>query len=90
MIYYIYFDSYGHARAAVSEQELAEKYEGDPQAFSRACAGSTDGRPAETVIGHVGVMRFDEENDLKDFLDALGDEITGFYGCQADSRPYNF
>jgi hypothetical protein len=90
MIYYVYFDSYGDARAIVSELELAEKYQGDPEAFSRACADSAAGRPVEHVTGHVGVMRFEDERELKDFLETLGDEITGFYGCQSDSRPYNF
>jgi len=30
------------------------------------------------------------EKELTDYLDSLGDEITGFYKTDADSRPYNF
>ena len=90
MIYYIYFDSYGHARTVMSEMELSEKYRGDPEAFCRACADSGAGRPLEHATGHVGIMRFDDENDLRDYLESLGDEITGFYGCESESRPYNF
>jgi hypothetical protein len=90
MIYYIYFDNYGHATTVVSEVELSEKYQGDPEVFSRACADSAAGCPVEHATGHVGVMRFDDDHELKDFLESLGDEIMGFYGCQSDSRPYNF
>ena len=44
----------------------------------------------ERSTGHVGTLKFDNENELKDYLESLGDEITGFYGCQSESRPYNF
>ena len=90
MIYYVYFDSYGHVRGVASETELADTYGGDPAAFSRACAESASGRPADHATGHVGVMRFDDEKELNDFLESLGDEIIGFYNCGSDNRPYNF
>ncbi len=34
-------------------------------------------------------MKSNDKNDLNDFLEPLGDEITGFYGCQSESRPHN-
>ena len=36
MIYYVYFDSYGHARQVITEKELAEKYKNDPDEFFRS------------------------------------------------------
>ena len=44
----------------------------------------------ERTTGHVITLRFDSENELNDYLESLGDEITGFYECQSESRPYNF
>ncbi|MFH1935882.1 MAG: hypothetical protein ABIN18_30485 [Pseudomonadota bacterium] len=44
----------------------------------------------ERTTGHVSTLRFDSENELNDYLESLGDEITGFYECQSESRPYNF
>jgi hypothetical protein len=57
MIYYIYFDSYGHATAVVSETELCEKYQGDLEVFSSACADSAAYRSVGHATGHVGVMK---------------------------------
>ena len=89
-IYYIYFDSYGHARKVVDETELSEKYDNDPEVFLRANCDAVVDPDMERSIGHVGTLRFDNESELEDYLESLGDEITGFYGCQSESRPYNF
>jgi len=90
MKYYVYFDSYGHAGQVISENELAEKYNNDPDEFFRAmCVLAADADRARAT-GHVGTLRFDDENELRDYLESLGDEITGFYGCMSESRPYNF
>jgi hypothetical protein len=85
MKYYVYFDSYGHARQVIDEKELAHRYDGDPDAYLRAAGGAQ--RPCG---GHVGTLAFDTEDELKAYLESLGDEITGFYGCRSESRPYNF
>jgi len=90
MKYYVYFDSYGHAQEVIDEKELAATYSGDTGVFLRAMgsSGKTGGSPC--AGGHVGTLTFDTKEELKAYLESLGDEITGFYGCCSESRPYNF
>jgi hypothetical protein len=89
MKYYVYFDSYGHARQVINDKELALKYGSDPDAYLKA-AGETFSGSKNPCGGHVGTLKFDTEAELKSYLESLGDEIEGFYGCQSESRPYNF
>lgn len=56
--------------------------------LEKECGGP--GAKTERTTGHVSTLRFDSENELNDYLESLGDEITGFYECQSESRPYNF
>ena len=42
------------------------------------------------ISGHVGTLSFDNDEELNDYLESLGDEISGFYKADSDSRPYNF
>jgi hypothetical protein len=42
------------------------------------------------LTGHVGTLSFQSEKELTDYLETLGDEISGFYNADSDSRPYNF
>jgi hypothetical protein len=90
MKYYVYFDAYGHAREIINEQELAQKYDNAPDKFLGAMCQGRSGTPGGHTIGHVGTLSFDSKKDLQDYLEGLGDEITGFYGCRSESRPYNF
>ena len=90
MRYYVYFDGYGHLGNVISEKELTEKYNNDPDEFLKAMCRSGPDATVERAIGHVNTLRFDSENELNDYLESLGDEITGFYGCESESRPYNF
>ena len=90
MKYFVYFDAYGHARQIASEQELALKYHNDPQEFLRAMCGSLSTGKESHTTGHVGTLKFDSKEELEDYLESLGEEITGFYGCRSESRPYNF
>jgi hypothetical protein len=90
VIYYVYFDAYGHARRAISEKELAAKYNNDPDTFYKATCRSGPNEEARRATGHVGTLRFHDEKELNDFLQSLGDEIIGFYECGSESRPYNF
>ncbi|UCF85991.1 MAG: hypothetical protein JSV50_10265 [Desulfobacteraceae bacterium] len=90
MRYYLYFDGYGQLRNAISEKELNEKYNNDPDEFLKAMCRSGPDAKIERAAGHVSTLRFDSESELNDYLESLGDEITGFYGCQSESRPYNF
>ena len=83
--YFVYFDAYGHARKIITAQELAEKFNNAPDEFLSAMS-----RPGGHTSGHVGTLSFETEEDLKDYLEGLGDEITGFYGCRSENRPYNF
>ena len=90
MKYFVYFDAYGHARQIADEQELAQKYHNDPQEFLRAMSGSLSTENNNHTTGHVGTLKFDSKEELKDYLESLVEEITGFYGCRSESRPYNF
>jgi hypothetical protein len=90
MKYYVYFDAYGHARQAVSEKELAQNYRNEPDRFLKAmCRPGAHAGP-DHISGHVGTLSFDNDEELNDYLESLGDEISGFYRADSDSRPYNF
>jgi hypothetical protein len=90
MKYYVYFDAYGHPRQTINEEDLTLKYDNDIDKFLRSISGSDTDGETSTATGHVGTFRFDSEEELADYLHSLGDELTGFYDCEADSRPYNF
>ena len=90
MKYYVYFDAYGHPRQAISAAELAETYQNDPDTFLKAmCRRTTDG-DTDPISGHVGTLSFNNDKELDDYLESLGDEIEGFFEAQGDSPPYNF
>jgi len=90
MRFFVYFDAYGQARQAIDENELADKYHNDPNIFlSAMCRLQTD-TPVQYSAGHVGTLIFENKDELKDYLESLGDEINGFYRCRSESRPYNF
>jgi hypothetical protein len=90
MKYFVYFDAYGHAKQIISENELAEKYGNAPDEFLAAMCRKLDDAPNGHTTGHVGTLSFDSPEELSEYLEDLGDEITGFYGCRSESRPYNF
>ena len=90
MKYYIYFDAYENPSCAISDDELTEKFSGDPDEFLSAMCGLGPERKIEGSSGHVSVREFDNEKELNEFLESLGDEVEGFYVCQSESRPYNF
>ena len=90
MKYYVYFDPYGHAKQAINETELAQEYNSDPDEFLKfMCHLPPDAEMVHTT-GHVGTLCLDNEKELEDYLESLGDEISGFYGCRSESCPYNF
>lgn len=90
MKYYVYFDAYGHARQAVSEKELAQTYRNEPDQFLKAMCRRGPDTGEGHISGHVGTLSFDTVEELNDYLESLGDEISGFYKADSDSRPYNF
>ena len=90
MKYYVYFDAYGHARQAISATELAETYQNNPSSFLDAMCGCKSGEDGKPISGHVGILSFNNQKELQDYLESLGDELSGFYEAEADSRPYNF
>jgi hypothetical protein len=90
VIYYVYFDRYRRPRRAIGEKELAERYENDAHRFLRAMEPSDPDAGEEHPLGHVGILHFETEKELEDFLEATGEEIIGFYECHSESRPYNF
>ncbi len=87
---YVYFDGYGHLRQAIDEQELAEKYDNDPEEFLKAMHNLGTSARAEQATGHVSTLVFADEKEFNDYLESLGEEISGFYECRSESRPYNF
>jgi hypothetical protein len=90
VIYHVYFDRYRHPRRAISERELAENYHNDPDLFLRAMEAPGPEAGGAQPMGHVGILRFEDEKELKDFFETTGEEIVGFYEGRSDSRPYNF
>jgi hypothetical protein len=90
MKYYVYFDAYGHARQAISERELTEHYQNDVNKFWEAMCRRGPDADEGHLTGHVGTLSFQSEKELTDYLETLGDEISGFYNADSDSRPYNF
>lgn len=90
MKYYVYFDAYGHARRVISAEQLAETYQNNPDCFLEAMCRSGSNPGKGPISGHVGVLNFNSEKELRDYLESMGDEISGFYKTEADSRPYNF
>jgi hypothetical protein len=90
MRYYLYFDGYGHLSQAINEKDLAEKYHNDPDEFFRVMHNPGPSSSAGHATGHVSTLVFSDENELHDYLESLGDEVTGFYECRSESRPYNF
>jgi hypothetical protein len=90
VIYYVYFDRYRQPRRAISEKELAERYESDAGLFLRAMEPPNVDAGEKQPLGHVGILHFESQKELEDFLEATGEEIIGFYECHSESRPYNF
>ena len=90
MKYFVFFDAYGHTKEVVSENELAEKHNNDPDEFLTAVSSRQPDAEMQHSTGHVGTLNFCDENKLKDFPETLGDEISGFYNGDGDNRPYNF
>ena len=84
MKYYIYFDRYRRPKKAVSEEELVENYGNDSERLLEIMSQQ------QGANGHVGVLSFETEKELKEYFEETGEEIIGFYECREDSRPYNF
>ena len=90
MKFYVYYDSYGNARKAITHDELAAVYNGDPEEFLQRTREESPDAGMAHATAHVGTLSFETEGELQDFLNSLGEEIEGFYTGDADSRPYNF
>ncbi len=88
MIYYVYFDSYGDPRKAVSAEELKEHYNNDPDSFLKAVRGNAPGTAHMTA--HVGTLNFMSRSDLDEFLNSMNEANKGFFEGEGNSRPYNF
>ena len=90
MKYFVYFDAYGQARKWVSEQELVQGYGNDTEVFRQTATQGERAGEMGTASGTIGVLNFESEDQLREYLQSLGDEIEGFFNCASDSRPYNF
>jgi hypothetical protein len=90
VLYYVYFDRYRRPRRAITEKNLTERYGNDAERFLQAMEPPDMDAGEAHPLGHVGILHFEDEKELKDFLEATGEEIIGFYECHSESRPYNF
>ncbi|MBN2125687.1 MAG: hypothetical protein JW821_15425 [Deltaproteobacteria bacterium] len=90
MRFYVYYDSYRRPRRAISESELAETYGGDTEAFLKAMWDQAPDSRMERGTGSIGTLSFDSERDLRDYLESIGEEVTGFFEAKGDCRPFNF
>ncbi len=90
MKFYVYFDAYRRPLRTVNEEELLRDYNDDTEGFLSAMNRNASGAGEGRAGGHVGTFSFDTEEELKDYLEGCGEEITGFYECENGSRPYNF
>ncbi len=88
MIYYVYYDSYGDPKKAISAEELREFYNNDPDEFLKAFRGSAPGTAHMTA--HVGTLNFSSKSDLEEFLSSMSESNKGFFEGEGNSRPYNF
>ena len=84
MKYFVYFDRYRRPRKAISEKDLVEKYDNDPERFLQSM-GEEHG-----ANGQVGILSFETEKELVEYFEKTGEEIIGFFECREESRPYNF
>jgi len=84
MRYYIYFDRYRRPKKAITEEDLTEKYGDDPEKLLHVMDVE------HGANGHVGILSFETEKELVEYLEKTGEEIIGFYECREESRPYNF
>ncbi len=88
MIYYVYYDSYGNPREAISADELRDRFAGDPEIFRASIRGESPS--TEHMNGQVGTVNFSGERELEEFLEAMEEVNRGFFEGEGDSRPYNF
>lgn len=88
MVYYVYYDSYGSPRKAVSAEELEALYGGDPEAFRCSIRGTSP--ITEHMTAHVGTVSFRDQTELQEFLDSLDEANRGFFEGEGQSRPFNF
>jgi hypothetical protein len=90
MLYYVYYDAYGHARKTINKDELAQNFQNSVDVFFKHMCAAGNNQEFDRATGHVGTLRFLDEEELQEFLDSLGDEISDFYDGAQNSRPYNF
>ncbi|MFO7784450.1 MAG: hypothetical protein ACQET7_14960 [Thermodesulfobacteriota bacterium] len=88
MIYYVYYDSYGDPRKAISSEELRKQYNNDPDTFLEAVRGRAPGTAHMTA--HVCTLNFSSKRDLDEFLGSMNESNKGFFEGEGNSRPYNF
>lgn len=88
MIYYVYYDSYGNPRQAISEQELRDRYGNDPESFRAALRGESP--DTGNMTAHVGTVNFNDEKELQEFMDSMDEANRGFFEGEGQSRPFNF
>ena len=69
------------------KKRFSEDYEGDISKFIEAMCGKRGSAETEWVTGHVGTVNFRNQKELSEFLDSLGDEVTGFITAVPNQDP---
>jgi len=86
MRYYVYYDGYGNARKAISEEQLATGYRNSPDAFLKEMLGSRAGERDLGGKGYVFVVNFDTEQERDEYLETLGEQISSYGGCRSQCQ----
>ena len=86
MRYYVYYDGYGNARKAISEEQLATGYRNSPDAFLKEMLGSGAGERDLGGKGYVSVVNFESEQERDEYLETLGEQISSYGGCRSQCQ----
>ena len=86
MRYCVYYDGYGNARKAISEEQLATGYRNSPDAFLKEMLGSRAGEGDLGGKGYVSVVNFESEQERDEYLETLGEQISSYGGCRSQCQ----
>ena len=81
---YVYYDGYGNAKKAIGEDDLAVRYGNNPDSFLKEMLGAGEGDLGGK--GYVSVVNFESEQERDEYLESLGEKISGFGGCRSQCQ----
>ena len=86
MKYYVCYDGYGHAKKAVSQEELATGYGNNPDSFLKKMLGFSAGEGNLGGKGYVSVINFESEQERDEYLETMGERISSYGGCPSQCQ----